>query len=84
MTTDNDLHFMGEHNQVKYLDVLFKDKRNGFFIEAGAFDGELFSNTLHLEKNRGWTGVLVSTTSVEIVVYTYTDYAPVPVVIHTR
>ena len=24
-------------------------KKNGFFIEAGAFDGELFSNTLGLE-----------------------------------
>jgi hypothetical protein len=26
----------------------------------GAFDGETFSNTLYLEKKKGWTGVLVS------------------------
>ena len=51
---------MGEHNQVGYLDVMFGDKSGGFFVEAGAFDGELFSNTLLLEKNRGWTGLLVS------------------------
>ena len=31
----------------------------GFFIEAGAFDGETISNTLHFELNRGWTGLLV-------------------------
>jgi hypothetical protein len=42
------------------LDILFGEKKNGFFIEAGAFDGELFSNTLYLEKMRDWTGILVS------------------------
>jgi FkbM family methyltransferase len=30
----------------------------GFFIESGAADGELNSNTLHFEK-KGWTGLLV-------------------------
>ena len=60
LTTTDDSRLMGEHNQVSYLDVLFGDKSGGFFVEAGAFDGELFSNTLLLEKNRGWTGLLVS------------------------
>ena len=36
-----------------------KLKRNGFFIEIGACDGVLFSNTLLLEKEYGWTGILV-------------------------
>jgi FkbM family methyltransferase len=31
----------------------------GFFIEAGANDGVLQSNTYYLERIRGWTGVLV-------------------------
>jgi len=31
----------------------------GFFIESGAADGELNSNTLHFEKKKGWTGLLV-------------------------
>ncbi|RXG58481.1 Protein Star [Armadillidium vulgare] len=42
----------------------FEEKRklilvkNGTFIEAGAFDGETFSNTLNLEKEFGWSGLL--------------------------
>ncbi|XP_064077764.1 uncharacterized protein LOC135195459 [Macrobrachium nipponense] len=31
----------------------------GFFVEAGALDGEWLSNTLHLEKDKGWQGLLV-------------------------
>lgn len=38
---------------------LFGFKRNGVFIEAGACDGILNSNTFLLEKNYEWTGLLV-------------------------
>ncbi|ODM93917.1 Protein Star, partial [Orchesella cincta] len=38
---------------------LLKNKKNGFYIEAGAFDGEFISNTLALELMSGWTGLLV-------------------------
>ncbi|XP_069181807.1 protein Star-like [Procambarus clarkii] len=31
----------------------------GFFVEAGAVDGELNSNTLFLERTRNWTGLLI-------------------------
>ena len=34
-------------------------ERPGFFIEAGAFDGFVESNTYYLERFRGWSGVLV-------------------------
>ncbi|RXG51503.1 Protein Star, partial [Armadillidium vulgare] len=33
--------------------------KNGTFIEAGAFDGEKLSNTLILERELGWTGLLI-------------------------
>lgn len=33
--------------------------RNGLFVEAGAFDGETWSNTLHLERFKSWTGLLI-------------------------
>ncbi|ESO01090.1 hypothetical protein HELRODRAFT_175117 [Helobdella robusta] len=32
---------------------------NGFFVEAGAYDGQTASNTLFLEVERNWTGLLV-------------------------
>ena len=32
---------------------------NGLFVEAGAYDGETWSNTLYLERFRHWTGLLV-------------------------
>lgn len=42
--------------QSKYIDGLLGAKRNGFFIECGAFDGELFSNSLFFELERNWSG----------------------------
>jgi FkbM family methyltransferase len=35
------------------------DWREGFFVEAGAYDGVIQSNTYWLERFRGWRGVLV-------------------------
>ena len=41
-------------------DLIFKNKlQNGFFIEAGATNGESGSNTLFFELERNWTGLLV-------------------------
>jgi hypothetical protein len=45
--------------------LLFQ-KRNGFFVEIGGYDGEAFSNSLFLEKERRWFGL-----SVEANAYTY-------------
>jgi FkbM family methyltransferase len=33
-------------------------KRNGYFVEFGATDGKVLSNTYSLEKQFGWTGIL--------------------------
>ena len=38
---------------------LFVNTRNGFFIEAGAYDGEYLSSSLSLELQKNWTGLLV-------------------------
>ncbi|XP_031828222.2 uncharacterized protein LOC116425123 isoform X2 [Nomia melanderi] len=45
--------------QAQVIRKIFKDKRNGFFVECGAYDGETRSNTLVLERSLGWTGLLV-------------------------
>ncbi|XP_076042253.1 protein Star-like [Oratosquilla oratoria] len=41
------------------LQRLFEDKKRGFFLEAGALDGQYLSNTLYLEHELGWKGLLV-------------------------
>ena len=41
------------------MDHLSGAKQYGFFVEAGASNGETFSNTLYLERFRNWTGLLV-------------------------
>jgi FkbM family methyltransferase len=38
--------------------LLNRGKRNGFFVEFGACDGLLISNTLILEREFGWRGIL--------------------------
>ncbi|CAL4086555.1 unnamed protein product [Meganyctiphanes norvegica] len=43
----------------KIIKELFNESPPGFFVEAGAHDGEFFSNTLYLERRLGWTGLLV-------------------------
>ena len=41
------------------IDRLLNGKRNGFFFEVGALDGQKYSNTLNLELSLNWTGILV-------------------------
>lgn len=37
----------------------FLDFSNGFYIECGAHDGITQSNTIQLEKNKNWKGILI-------------------------
>ena len=56
---ENNPDLAGQHGQAIKIAEIFKNKKNGFFIEAGAYDGEVFSNTLLLEAKMNWTGLLV-------------------------
>ncbi|TRY68426.1 hypothetical protein TCAL_07481 [Tigriopus californicus] len=49
----------GQINQSAIIDHFLQGKRSGFFIEAGAWDGQYLSNSLFFEKERGWTGLLI-------------------------
>ena len=55
------LNLNGQEGQpIKINDQIFKDKiKNGFYIEAGAYDGEMWSNSLFYEVEKGWNGLLV-------------------------
>src|SRR3974390_100826 len=37
----------------------FCGKRNGVFVDVGAYDGISFSNTLMFERELGWTGLCI-------------------------
>lgn len=61
-STDSDhAAYRSQAGQDKYvLNTIYKkNKRDGFFIEMGAADGVLLSNTHVFEKNYGWKGILV-------------------------
>jgi FkbM family methyltransferase len=45
--------------QDTWLLSYLNNKRNGFFVEAGAGDGIRLSNTYLLEQDYGWTGICV-------------------------
>ncbi|XP_040581290.1 protein Star [Lepeophtheirus salmonis] len=61
------LNYKGQCGQPTQIDrFIFKNSLNAknsedkyFFIEAGAFDGEVISNSLHYEIRRGWNGLLI-------------------------
>lgn len=41
------------------MSKLMKNRTNGFFIEAGAHNGEYLSNSLYFERNLNWSGLLI-------------------------
>lgn len=47
---------MGQAQSI--LEIL-NNKRKGFFIECGALDGEIRSNTLYMERELEWEGILI-------------------------
>lgn len=47
---------MGQGERIRRI---LNYRRNGFFIECGALDGETRSNTLYFERYLNWTGLLI-------------------------
>lgn len=50
--------FRAQNGEDRWLDDFFVHKRDGFFVDVGAYDGVDLSNSYHFEQI-GWTGVLV-------------------------
>ena len=50
--------YRAQNGEDRWLDAYFAGKRDGFYVEVGAYDGSHLSNTYHFEQI-GWTGVLV-------------------------
>jgi FkbM family methyltransferase len=52
--------YFSQFNQDKFLnEVVFCNKKNGFFIDIGAYDGISFSNSLFFERSNDWSGICV-------------------------
>ena len=51
-----------QNGQDLFVRKIFKNKRNGYFLEIGGGDGLWISNTLLLEQELAWTGILVEPT----------------------
>tara|TARA_Y100000816_G_C26069644_1_gene562498 strand:- start:177 stop:1619 length:1443 start_codon:yes stop_codon:yes gene_type:complete len=60
---ENFFYGLGDNNKVpldKKLDNLFNKKTSGIFIDVGAHDGIMQSNTLFFEINRNWNGIIIT------------------------
>jgi hypothetical protein len=51
--------FKSQIGQDKWVCEMLHYKRDGFFLDIGAFDGEQISNTHYLEKELGWNGICI-------------------------
>jgi len=52
--------FFSQFGQDRYLQLhVFENKREGVFVDVGAYDGIAGSNTLFFEKFLGWKGVCI-------------------------
>ena len=53
------MHYSSHIGQDAWVAECLQFKRDGFFLDFGAFDGETISNTYSLEKELGWRGICV-------------------------
>ena len=50
--------YQSQHGEDAWLEGYFGHKTRGFYVEVGAYDGKVISNTYYFEQ-LGWTGALV-------------------------
>lgn len=55
----NAVQFYSQIGQDKKIAQILNNKRNGIFVDIGAYDGIKYSNTYFFEKNLGWKGVCI-------------------------
>ena len=51
--------FYSQAKQDEWVCKVLNNKKNGYFLDVGAYDGKESSNTLYLEEELGWTGICV-------------------------
>jgi FkbM family methyltransferase len=53
------MDYKGQLLQDKFIDNVLKQKRKGTYLDIGAHNGKDFSNTIFLEYERDWSGILI-------------------------
>src|SRR5258708_30218490 len=52
--------FYSQHRQDRIVyETFFRDRRDGVFVDVGAYDGETFSNSLFFEETLSWRGLCI-------------------------
>ena len=59
--------FYSQIRQDEFIDNFFNHKSNGIFLDIGANDGILLSNTYFFEKEKNWTGICIEPRTEEYV-----------------
>jgi len=52
-------YYYSQSNQDKWVVEFLKFKKNGVFVDIGAYDGIQTSNTFYMEKHLNWTGICI-------------------------
>jgi FkbM family methyltransferase len=55
--SQNNNGFYSQWGQDEFVVSLLKNKKSGYFVDIGAYDGVTISNTYYLEKELGWKGL---------------------------
>lgn len=53
------IYFHDLLNDMFYSEIVFKNKQNGYYVEIGALDGIIHSQSYHFEKFKNWNGIIV-------------------------
>ena len=57
---DSPTGYRSQVGQDRFInEQFFQGRRDGVFVDIGAYDGVLFSNSCYFERNLGWTGLCV-------------------------
>jgi len=52
--------YYSQHSQDRFVDnFLLHGRRDGVFVDVGAYDGVALSNTYYFEKELGWSGICI-------------------------
>ena len=53
------MQFYSQIGQDQWVNSILNGKKDGYFIELGACDGLIYSNTLYFEKYLNWNGICI-------------------------